>query len=636
MTSREHLARARALLEAGDTARARGALTAAVTSDDELATWLAASRLVAKLGREDARRTLRVAVLSSHTGGQFTAALGVAASVHGLHLETYQTGYRTYEHEILDPGSDLYAFAPDAVVLAADQREVRLPELSTDPEADLTSEVERWTGLWSTLTERAGATVLHLTFVPPLADALGSHGAVHPGGRRRLLRRLNLALGEAAGPGVHLVDLESVAYAVGEAGFSDPAYWFRSKHAIGLAATPAVAQAVGDTLAAAVGAGRKLVVLDLDNTLWGGVIGEDGLGGITLGDGPTGEAFVEVQRYLSSLRQRGLLLAVSSKNDPEVARLPFEQHPEMVLRLEDFVAFETSWEPKAKSIIRIAEELDLGLEAVVFVDDNPAERAAVRHELPMVGVVELPPKPSGYVRAVAAFPGLQTVSVTAEDLRRTDQYRARRQATELEASSGSREDYLAGLQMRATVEPLLDVNRNRVVQLIGKTNQFNLTGYRHTTADVDRLDNTDRSLVWGLRLTDRFDDHGLVSVLIGVPEDNDPETLRIDTFVMSCRVLGRTVETTLLTAVVDWAGQHGYRRVLGHFIPSGRNTPAATVLPDAGFHEIVGGPTPAPAEHAEGPVRTWEFLIGQDDPTDATAIDFSILDALREFLEEKR
>lgn len=611
----ELLARARAELTEGRPEQARQSIVSAVTSDDALPTWLTADRLLARVGEAGARRTCRLAVLSSHTSGQLTAALRVACAVHGIAVSTYESDYRTFEQEILDPDSGLYAFQPDAVLIAADQREVRLPEVSADPEADLAGEVDRWTGLWERLRAATSALVLQLTFVPPLTDALGAHGAVHPGGRRRLLRRLNLELGTRALVGTHLVDLEAVAYQVGRDALDDPRYWYRSKHAIGLGATTATAAAVADTLAATLGWSRKLVVLDLDNTLWGGVIGEDGLGGLELGDGARGEAFVEVQRYLRSLKQRGLLLAVASKNNDADARLPFERHPDMVLQLDDLVGFSASWDQKATAVEQLAQDLDLGLDAVVFVDDNPAERAAMRHTLPQVGVVELPPEPSGYVAAIAAFPGLQTTGVTDEDLRRTSQYQARSQAKALQRASGSRQDYLAELQMTATVEPLDETNTARIAQLIGKTNQFNLTGRRHSAAAVQEFADTPRGLVWGLRLRDRFDDHGLVAVLIGAPSPQDPAELVLDTFVMSCRVLARTVEQALLDEAAGWAREQSYRSVLGHFVPTDRNAPARSVLPDSGFRAVPPDgrdPLPGVGDDAADAVESWRLDLAGD------------------------
>jgi len=615
---RRHLDDAVARHRAGEPAAALDALARLARAEPDFAVWAAADRLLGRLHAEGAltpwaRRGLRLALLSSHTSGQLAGALRVAALAHGIALETFETGYRAYEQAVLDEGSALYAFAPDVVVLAVDQRDLRLPEVSDDPAADVAAEVARWTGLWRLLRERTGATVVQTTFVPPPDDALGGLGATHPGGRRRLVRAVDAALADRLLAGAHLVDAEMVAAEVGLAMWSDDRFWFASKHAVGLGAVGPLAARTLDVVAAAAGLARKVVVLDLDNTLWGGVVGEDGVAGLALGGGPAGEAFVAFQRYVSGLRRRGLVLAVSSKNNPDEARAPFTQHPEMVLRLDDFVAFEASWGDKPSALRAIAADLDLGLDALVFVDDNPLERERVAHELPQVAVVELPEDPSGYVRALARFPGLQTTALSAEDGRRTEQYRARARAREHAAQATTPEEFLAGLGMSATVEDLDATTLPRIVQLIGKTNQLNLTGRRPTAAAVEALAATPGAVVWGMRVRDRFDDHGLVAALVAVPGGPDGAAgpdLVVDTFVMSCRVLGRSAEQALLAALADHARAHGFARVVAHLVPSGRNAPAEPILPGTGFTRV--DDPDAPDEHGHGPTQTWVLPTDRD------------------------
>ncbi len=606
----DDLAAALAHQRAGDAAAALDALRRLACRPPDFRTWTAADRLLGRLdaGSADAwaRRTARVAVLSSHTGAQLTSAVRVASLAHGLRAVTWESGYGRYEQDVLDPASDLYRSEPEVVLVVVDHRELRLPDSSEDPAADVAAEVGRWQGLWQQLRERTGAVVVQTTFVPPPDDALGEAGATLPGGRRRLVREVNAALAEAAPVGVHLVDAETVAGEVGLRTWFDERYWLTSKHAVGLGAVGLLAVRLVDVAAAALGLSRKVVVLDLDGTLWGGVVGEDGVAGLVLGDGPAGEAFVAFQRYAASLRSRGLVLAVCSKNDADLARLPFTEHPEMRLGLDDLVAFEASWGTKPDALRRIAADLGLGLDALVLVDDNPAERERVRHELPEVGVVELPAEPSGYVRALSQFPGLQSAGVTLEDARRTEQYRARAAVKDLQATARSPEDFLAALGTTATVEDLSPAGLPRMVQLVGKTNQLNLTGRRHQAADLERLAATPGAVVWGLRVRDRFDDHGLVAVLVAQPEG---DALAVDTFVMSCRVLGRTVEQAFLAALADHAREHGHRRVVGTYVPSGRNTPSAQVLPDAGF---VRADDPAATGGVPG-TEVWELVLDRDE-----------------------
>jgi FkbH-like protein len=487
--STDLLSEARRLLDEGDRGGAAAVLARVAADPTRTSAWAAADRLHGRLRSDDgatpwARRSVRLALLASHTSGQLASALRVAALAHGIALEVHEAPYHAYEQEIADPVSGTYTFRPDVVLLAVDQREVRLPEVAGDPDEAVRREADRWRSHWELLRSRLPALVLQTSFVPPAHDALGDVALRTPGSRRRMLRRLNDELAVGGPVGTYLVDAEAVAAEVGADTWSEPRYWFAAKQAVGPGAVPVLAQRVLDVLVGALGLGRKVLALDLDNTLWGGVVGEDGLGGIVLGNGPAGEAFAAFQAYLVSLRQRGLLLAVCSKNNPADARLPFERHPEMRMHLDDVVAFEASWDTKPEALRRIAKQLDVGLDSLVLVDDNPAEREIVRQLLPQVGVVELPQQPSGYVRAVASFPGLQSAGLTADDARRTEQYHARQQAADLEGRAATREDFLASLDMTARIEPLDEVNLRRVVQLIGKTNQLNLTGRRHGAAEV--------------------------------------------------------------------------------------------------------------------------------------------------------
>jgi len=609
-SSRDLLARARRLAAAGDTAGAARALAEVAVVTRDLPAWLAAAGEIARLpGAEWARRRVRLAVLGSHTTGHLVPALVTAGAAEGLALDVYEAPYGQYQQEVLDPSSDLAGFRPDIVLLAVDARAVRFPATSSSPAEDLAAEVSRWTTLWSVLRERLGATVVQLSFVAPVVDAHGSLALTLPGSRRRQVRALNLALGDAAPDGVHLVDAEAVALRSGLGAWSDDRYYFRSKHAIGLGAVTTVAGEVAQVLSASLGLGRKVVVLDLDGTVWGGVVGEDGAAGVTIGDGPAGEAFQAFQDYLVSLQQRGVLLVAVSKNNPDEARAPFEQRPEMRLSLDHFAAFLASWDPKPDAIRQVAADLGLGLDSFVFVDDNPVEREAVRRALPQVGVVPLPVEPSGYAAALAAYPGMQAGALTAEDARRTEQYRSRAHVARLEATAGTREEFLASLGMVLTVEEVGEPNLKRVVQLIGKTNQFNLTGRRHSAAEVLALAQQPGTAALALRLRDDFDDHGLIGVVLAVPEGDD---LLVDTWLMSCRVLGRGLEAATMAVVAERARAGGLRRVVGTWVPTGRNAPARGAYSDAGF--TGDGPVPGDAVPSAGAPERWLLDVTSEVP----------------------
>jgi FkbH-like protein len=321
-------------------------------------------------------------------------------------------------------------------------------------------------------------------------------------------------------------------------------------------------------------------VLDLDGLLWGGVIGEDGLNGIVLGGTPAGEAFVAFQHYALGLRRRGIPLAVCSKNNPADARQPFMEHPEMVLKLEDIAVFAANWNNKEDNLREIAATLNLGLESLVFLDDNPMERARVRRALPDVEVPELPAEPALYVRALDELLLFEALDLTDEDRQRAAAYRQNAERQELHASSGNLADFLANLEMSVELQPFDAANLPRIVQLINKTNQFNLTTVRMTEAEVNALVGRPDCYLQAMRLRDRFGDNGLTGVLIGI-EEND--TLRIHNWLISCRVLGRRVEEVMLSAAIRHSRERGMRWVRGEFRPTAKNAQVRDVYDRMGF-----------------------------------------------------
>jgi FkbH-like protein len=320
--------------------------------------------------------------------------------------------------------------------------------------------------------------------------------------------------------------------------------------------------------------------MDLDNTLWGGVIGEDGLAGISLGAGPNGEAFVAFQEYLLQLKEKGIVLVVASKNNDADARRVFTEHPDMRIRLEDLAMFVCNWAEKPTNLRRISEELNLGLDALVLVDDNPAEGALVRQVLPQVDVITLPADPSHYVRAVSEYLRFETTALSREDIERTQMYRARAEAASLEASAGGLEDFYHSLRMKAAVAPFDEFHLPRIAQLTAKTNQFNLTTRRYRPEELRTLMQDRDSIHLYLRLQDRFADHGLVSVLMARVRE---QTAEIDAWLMSCRVIGRTVEAEMLTRLCRLAEPRNFTTIRGTYIPTGKNQLVEDVYRKFGF-----------------------------------------------------
>jgi len=612
---RQLLRQLQGAVRAGRSADLVPLLRTLVDATDDLGVWSGAARALrgADAGAWS-RRSLRLAVVGTSTTTHLTQLLPLVLARHGLACEVHETPYGQHVQEVLDPGSALHAFAPDVVLVVVDEHASGLPDVSEDPAAAVEQEVARWTGLWGPLLAR-GALVVQTTFAPEPDGVFGDLALRVPGSRRRLLRQVNLALGDAAPEGVLLVDAESAAASVGARAWHDDRYWHLSKNGVGLGALPHLARRTGAVVAAGLGLTRKCVVVDLDGTLWGGVVGEDGVEGLAIGDGPDGEAHVALQEHLLALRRRGVLLAVVTKNNEADARAPFERHSGMRLRLEHFSAFVASWDDKPGGLRRVAQELSLGTDSLVFVDDNPVEREAVRQALPEVEVVLLPPEASGYAAAVASHPSLEPGAWTAEDAVRADRYAARAAAVEASASAGSREEFLQSLDMEVVAEPVDESNLRRVVQLLGKTNQFNTTTRRHGAAEVDAMLAVPGEVCLALRVSDRFADHGLVAVVLGVPEeepvaagaersDGGPGgTLRIDSWLMSCRVLGRGLETAAMRLVADAAVRRGHRRLLGELVPTDRNAPAQDAYAAAGFRRL----------ESDEAHQLWELDLTTDD-----------------------
>jgi FkbH-like protein len=400
---------------------------------------------------------------------------------------------------------------------------------------------------------------------------------------------VNSRLGVAAGNKVDIIDCERLSALVGKQRWLDPRYWHLSKQAVSMQALPLLARHLTAVIAADLGLSRKCLVLDLDNTLWGGVIAEDGLAGIRLGGDQTGEAFVAFQEYLRRLKDKGVILAVCSKNNEADAKEPFERHPEMRLKLDDFAVFIANWDSKADNIVRIAETLNIGLDALVFVDDNKVECAAMHRAVPQVDVIALPADPASYTRTLSQYLMFETSAFTAEDASRTEQYRARMLARRLEKSVGSLDELWESLEMTATIAPFDELSLQRIVQLIGKTNQFNLTTRRHGLAQIEAFMQDPDCVHFSMRLRDRFTDHGLVALMIALQRGH---ILEIDTWLMSCRVIGRTVERTMLAHLCEHAAQRGVTTIRGLYIPAAKNQLAKDAYSQFGFlavEEVAGG-----------------------------------------------
>jgi FkbH-like protein len=554
-----------------DAARLRGS----IAPDMDYTAAAAAARKLKKLRKAGAKSAAaaRIAVLGSTTTDQLAQFLDLTLFALNIDAEIYEAPYGLLRQEILDPGSELYRFAPQFVFLATTRRDLGPPPApngtADEAEAAVTAAVDEWESLWQVAYERLGCQIVQNNFDAPPWRPFGSLEASHPGAPGWFVDAVNRGLAARAPRWVSIHDLDGLAAAVGRWSWGDERFFHIAKLPCSPEHLTAYAHGVAALVSARLGRARKALVLDLDNTLWGGVIGDDGLAGVALGQGEAvGEAYVAFQRYVKALRDRGVILAVCSKNEDGNAREPFEKHPEMVLKLSDISCFVANWEDKAANIRRIAQELNIGLDSLVFVDDNPAERKIVRDLVPEVAVPEMPVDPADYVRALDKHRYFETATLSAEDFKRTEYYVANAARRQIATDAGDIEAFLRSLDMKGWIGAIGEMEFDRSVQLIGKSNQFNLTTRRHAAPDIQRmLDSPD----WETRvvkLADRFGDNGLISVLLAKAEG---DALAVDTWLMSCRVLKRGVEPLLLNEIVAMARTRGLKAVTGEYIPTAKN-----------------------------------------------------------------
>jgi FkbH-like protein len=411
---------------------------------------------------------------------------------------------------------------------------------------------------------------------------------------------VNLELGARLPSYVHICDVEFLSNRRGNLSGVDDRTWFESKQPFAAGLLVDVAREYAHILSSLTRAAKKVVVLDLDNTLWGGVIGDDGLEGIELGTtSPGGEAYRDFQKCLLELSKRGVLLAVCSKNDYDKAIEPFEKHPEMVLRLKDIVCFKANWEPKSDNIRQIASELNLGLDSVVFIDDNRAEIEIVNQFVPEVSTIWAGDDPSEFAAKLKDSRFFEYRNVTEEDVQRVQQYKQESERQQLLNTSTDMDSYLGSLEMVGTIKPFDRLDAPRVAQLIGKSNQFNLTTRRRTEAEVLAVIADEQYSAFTMRLSDRFGDHGLIAVVIGHASSED---FAIDTWLMSCRVLKRQVEEEALNEIVRLARDRGCTKVVGRYIPTAKNGMVRDLYPKMRF---------AHSREESGGVQVYELDVAQ-------------------------
>ena len=458
-------------------------------------------------------------------------------------------------------------------------------ETEVEVEARFHREMDRFESLWKKIHGDFGAVIIQNNFDLPHLRPLGNLEASESFGRVNFLLRLNAEFASYARKHSRFLinDIHYLSAQVGLTEWFGHSYWYNFHMALSPTATVALARNVAGIVKSVYGKSKKCLVLDLDNTLWGGIIGDDGMQNLILGrDHPVGEAFLDFQRYVKELQRRGVILAVCSKNETENAKDGFS-HPDSILKLEDFSAFKANWNPKPGNIREIATELNIGLDSMVFVDDNPAERALVADQLPEVAVPDLGSDVSRFAEVLEQERYFELDRVVSDDIKRAAYYSSNAQRTSSQAGFHDYGEFLASLEMIAEIAPFSPLYLERIAQLINKTNQFNLTTKRYTIAEVETLAGDPVCITLYGRLTDKFGDNGLVSVLVGRVSD---ATVELDLWLMSCRVLNREMELAMFDALVERCQARGVRKMVGIYIPSKKNSMVAGHYEKLGFTRV--------------------------------------------------
>jgi len=519
-------------------------------------------------------KEIRIAVLGGSTTNEVVDLLEVLLLDSGFQPTFFQSEYgRYYEDAVLEPHL-IADFKPDLIYIHTGIQNIQaFPPVACTEEGFpgfVAAELNRFRAIWESLETNIGCQIIQNNFELPAHPTLGNLDSVSPGGQSRFILELNrqFAAEAANNPRLIIQDLCALSAQLGLKNWFDPERWFSYKHANTVEGSFTIASSLASIVRALYGRSRKVLVLDLDNTLWGGVIGDDGPDKIVIGkETPVAEAYTAFQEYCLALRERGILLAVCSKNNEDVAQQGFA-HPDSVLKLEHFSAFKANWEPKHENILAIARELNLGPDSFVFVDDNPAERSIVESQIPGIAVPDVGDQVSHYASIIDAGRFFELISLGKEDLTRAKLYEENAERSKLEQKFANYGEYLDSLEMSAEIDTFNSTYMERIAQLTNKTNQFNLTTRRYTLAEIESTATDGQHIGLYGKLTDRFGDNGLISVVVG---RHQGEALHLDLWLMSCRVLKRDMEIAMLDALVERARDRNIGTVLGYYIPTTKN-----------------------------------------------------------------
>lgn len=534
-------------------------------------------------------RSVKVALLGDTAIQFLNQALRGTGYDEGFDLQVLEADFNQIERQVFDASSELYAFNPDLIIIFQSSHKLlgKYNKLKPEEYSSLANNrMNLITNLCSAIGALSPAKIIYYNY-PEIDDAIfGSYANKVEQSFLFQLRKLNYQLMEYAAQhgNFYLCDIATLQNHVGKTIMFHTSVYINTEMVLSIDVLPLVATKTVSIISAMYGNVKKCLIIDLDNTIWGGIIGDDGLEHIQLGALGIGKAFTEFQYWVKKLKNRGIIIAVCSKNTESAAREPFEKHPDMVLLLDDIAVFMANWDNKVTNIKQIQSILNIGFDAMVFLDDNPFERNMVRENIPGISVPELPVDPADYLEYLYSLNLFETVSLSAEDGQRTRQYQEEAKRAVLQTSYINEDDFLKSLNMRSVIEPFNKFNTPRVAQLSQRSNQFNLRTIRYTEQDIERLAEQQDVFTFAFTLEDEFGDNGLISIIILKKEGAD--TLFIDTWLMSCRVLKRGMENFILNTVANFAKQHQYLYLKGEYLPTAKNEMVKDHYQNMGFKPV--------------------------------------------------
>jgi FkbH-like protein len=530
--------------------------------------------------------SIKVAVLGDTATQFMVQALKAEGIGNNINLKIWEADFSQIERQVLDPSSELYEYSPEFVLIFRSSHKLLLRynklDLSSQPKlADI--ELALIDDLVANIHKNISAKVIYFNYTEIDDSVFGNYASKTESSFLFQIRKLNYKLMRFASQNtnIDLVDLSSIQNAIGKLKFTQASIYINSEMIISFEALPLVAQRTVDLITAQNGKIKKCIILDLDNTIWGGIIGDDGIEKIQVGSLGIGKAFSEFQYWVKKLKNRGIIVCICSKNTESVAKEPFEKHPDMVLRLDDISVFMANWENKADNISHIQSILNIGYDSMVFLDDNPFERNMVRENIPNITVPELPEDPANYLEYLYGLNLFETISVSKEDLERTKLYQTEAARVQMQSSFTNEDDFLKTLEMKSTIQAFNDFNTPRISQLSQRSNQFNLRTIRYKESDIKRMAKSDKYFTFSFTLDDRFGENGLICVII--LEKLDEITLFIDTWFMSCRVLKRGMEYFVLNYLASFAKEKGFTVLKGEYLPTPKNELVKNHYIDLGF-----------------------------------------------------